>query len=282
MPPLSVSPPPMLAFSTEPASSKPVRHPATKKSSAASNASTASSDPPNPQHPHRPRPPPTRRNDPTTSSKPIPSSTPASASPLPAATSTPPPEDPIPPVTLLLSASAFDPYPPALYEKGMTVVISRYKQNPDAPLTGHKSTSYFDRLLALREAQQSKAGEALWFTAATTTSPKAPSPTSSSSKMAPSPRPRSPSPQSQSTPLPSRHHPRSPRTRRPPNLPLQNASSPSTTSSPPTKSSSPTPSWASCPSPPSKNPPVSAGTPGPTTTQLRHAYQQTLESESIE
>jgi branched-chain amino acid aminotransferase len=68
------------------------------------------------------------------------------------------------PVTLLLTAAEFLPYPPALYEKGMTVILSRHKQNPESPLTGHKTTSYFDRLLALREAQELKAGEALWFT----------------------------------------------------------------------------------------------------------------------
>jgi branched-chain amino acid aminotransferase len=76
-------------------------------------------------------------------------------------------EHPVPPVTLILSATAFEGYPPALYEKGMTVVVSRYKQNPESPLTGHKSTSYMERLMGLREAQEMKAGEALWFTAGT-------------------------------------------------------------------------------------------------------------------
>jgi branched-chain amino acid aminotransferase len=75
------------------------------------------------------------------------------------------PQDPTPPVTFILSAAAFQPYPASLYEKGMTVVLSPSKQNPENPLTGHKSTSYFDRLLALREAQKLQAGEALWFTA---------------------------------------------------------------------------------------------------------------------
>jgi branched-chain amino acid aminotransferase len=76
-------------------------------------------------------------------------------------------EDPVPPVTLLLSAAAFQAYPAEMYEKGMMVVVSAAKQNPENPLTGHKTTSYFDRLVALREAQQLKAGEALWFTAGT-------------------------------------------------------------------------------------------------------------------
>ncbi len=76
-------------------------------------------------------------------------------------------EDPVPPVTLILSASAFEGYPAVLYEKGMTVVVTRYKQNPENPLTGHKTTSYMDRLMGLREAQELKAGESLWFTAGT-------------------------------------------------------------------------------------------------------------------
>ena len=58
-------------------------------------------------------------------------------------------------------------HPAELYEKGMTVVVSASKQNPENPTTGHKTTSYFDRLLALREAQLLHAGEALWFTAGT-------------------------------------------------------------------------------------------------------------------
>ena len=76
-------------------------------------------------------------------------------------------EDPVPPVTLILSAGEYVAYPAELYEKGMTVVVSGAKQNPENLTTGHKVTSYFDRLLALREAQQMKAGEALWFTAGT-------------------------------------------------------------------------------------------------------------------
>ncbi len=74
-------------------------------------------------------------------------------------------ENPVPPVTLILSAADFQPYAEAMYEKGMTVIVSRYKQNPDSPINGHKTTSYFDRLLAMKEAQEMKAHEALWFTA---------------------------------------------------------------------------------------------------------------------
>jgi len=76
-------------------------------------------------------------------------------------------ENPVPPVTLILSVSAFGAYPAELYAKGMTVAVSAYKQNPENPLTGHKTTSYFDRLLGLRAAQELKCGEAFWFTAGT-------------------------------------------------------------------------------------------------------------------
>jgi branched-subunit amino acid aminotransferase/4-amino-4-deoxychorismate lyase len=75
--------------------------------------------------------------------------------------------DPSPdsPPTVMMSVTEYQPYPDALYQQGMAVIISRYAQNPLGPLTGHKSTSYMDRLLALREARAVHAGEALWFTA---------------------------------------------------------------------------------------------------------------------
>jgi branched-chain amino acid aminotransferase len=69
-----------------------------------------------------------------------------------------------PAVTLLITAMPLSPYPETLYEKGMTVLVGAAKQNPQNPLTGHKTTSYFDRLWALRQAQALGAGEALWFT----------------------------------------------------------------------------------------------------------------------
>jgi branched-chain amino acid aminotransferase len=74
-------------------------------------------------------------------------------------------QNPVPPVTLLITASAFTAYPAELYAKGMTVMVSTYRQNPENPLTGHKTTSYLDRLIGLRQAQAAGAGEALWFSA---------------------------------------------------------------------------------------------------------------------
>jgi branched-subunit amino acid aminotransferase/4-amino-4-deoxychorismate lyase len=65
---------------------------------------------------------------------------------------------------MLVTASPMQPYPAEFYEKGMTVVITDYKQNPDDPIAGHKTINYFPRLMALQRAQAARAGEALWFT----------------------------------------------------------------------------------------------------------------------
>jgi branched-subunit amino acid aminotransferase/4-amino-4-deoxychorismate lyase len=66
---------------------------------------------------------------------------------------------------LLVAAQQLTGYPPELYEMGMTVyVCNQYRQSSNDPLAGHKTTSYFPRLIALREAQQKQCGEALWFT----------------------------------------------------------------------------------------------------------------------
>lgn len=71
------------------------------------------------------------------------------------------PED----VTLLVRAEATTGYPTELYERGMTVCVqNRFRQSSQDPLAGHKTTSYFPRLLALRDAQEKHCGEALWFT----------------------------------------------------------------------------------------------------------------------
>ncbi|NLE57054.1 MAG: hypothetical protein GX616_01745 [Planctomycetes bacterium] len=67
--------------------------------------------------------------------------------------------------TLLVAAQETAGYPPALYERGMTVHLNtRWRQSGLDPLAGHKTTSYFPRLLALRDAQAAGCGEALWFT----------------------------------------------------------------------------------------------------------------------
>jgi len=56
-------------------------------------------------------------------------------------------------------------YQPELYQKGMTVHVGiQWRQSNQDPLAGHKTTSYFSRLLALRAAQAAGCGEGLWFT----------------------------------------------------------------------------------------------------------------------
>ena len=52
-------------------------------------------------------------------------------------------EDQPPRSTLILTAAKQQSYPAEYYKKGMTVIISRYKQNPDDPLSGHKALSFF-------------------------------------------------------------------------------------------------------------------------------------------
>ena len=66
--------------------------------------------------------------------------------------------------TLLIAATNLEPYPAELYEKGALAILSSYKQNPTDPLVGHKTTSYFSRLIALKAAHQKNATEAIWFT----------------------------------------------------------------------------------------------------------------------
>lgn len=66
--------------------------------------------------------------------------------------------------TLLVTAAKFEPYPNDYYQKGVLAVLSPYRQNYTDALAGHKTTNYFSRLLALSQARQKHAAEALWFT----------------------------------------------------------------------------------------------------------------------
>lgn len=66
--------------------------------------------------------------------------------------------------TVLLTASPFEPYPPAFYESGMTVLAnSVHKLNPYDSQAGHKTLDYFSRLNAMRDAARRGAAEVLWF-----------------------------------------------------------------------------------------------------------------------
>ena len=66
--------------------------------------------------------------------------------------------------TLLITATEFRPYPPEYYRAGVLVILCPFRQNPTEPTCGHKTTSYYPRLLALDLAHRKRAAEALWFT----------------------------------------------------------------------------------------------------------------------
>lgn len=69
-----------------------------------------------------------------------------------------------PVLTIVATVNPGIKYPPELYASGVTALVSKYRQNPLDPTAGHKTTSYFARLAALREAHQRQAFEALWLT----------------------------------------------------------------------------------------------------------------------
>jgi branched-chain amino acid aminotransferase len=66
--------------------------------------------------------------------------------------------------TLLITATKLQPYPKEYYERGVLVVLSPFRQNIAEPTYGHKTTSYFPRMISLAEAHRKRAAEALWFT----------------------------------------------------------------------------------------------------------------------
>jgi branched-chain amino acid aminotransferase len=66
--------------------------------------------------------------------------------------------------TLLITATKLQPYPAEYYNKGVLVVLCPFGQNVSDLTCGHKTTSYLPRMLALKQAHEKKAAEALWFT----------------------------------------------------------------------------------------------------------------------
>jgi branched-chain amino acid aminotransferase len=66
--------------------------------------------------------------------------------------------------TLLITATNLQPYPAEYYKKGVLVMLCPFRQNPNEPTCGHKTTSYFSRMIALNSAHQKRGAEALWFT----------------------------------------------------------------------------------------------------------------------
>jgi branched-chain amino acid aminotransferase len=69
-----------------------------------------------------------------------------------------------PAATLLVTATKLQPYPEEYYKKGVLAVLCPARQNTSDPTCGHKTTSYLPRMLALKQAHEKKAAEALWFT----------------------------------------------------------------------------------------------------------------------
>jgi branched-chain amino acid aminotransferase len=66
--------------------------------------------------------------------------------------------------TLLITAAKLQPYPVEYYKKGVMVILSPSRQNSFETTCGHKTTSYFSRMITLNSAHQKRAAEALWFT----------------------------------------------------------------------------------------------------------------------
>jgi branched-chain amino acid aminotransferase len=73
-------------------------------------------------------------------------------------------DDQVPEPTVLITAMPLVPYAEECYSKGILTILCPYRQNPTDPLAGHKSTSYFSRMMGLRLAHKKQAAEALWFT----------------------------------------------------------------------------------------------------------------------
>ena len=66
--------------------------------------------------------------------------------------------------TTLITADALPEYPREWYEKGVSVVVSSFKQFSGDPTFGYKTGCYLQRILARQEAGAKGAEEALWFT----------------------------------------------------------------------------------------------------------------------
>lgn len=66
--------------------------------------------------------------------------------------------------TLFITAIAYQPYPDEYYTRGIRAALTECRQNPTDPMCGHKTTSYYNRLMILHKAHQKGCAEALWFT----------------------------------------------------------------------------------------------------------------------
>ncbi len=69
-------------------------------------------------------------------------------------------QDPI----VCITAAPLDLYPVDQFEQGVQVAICNFRQSPNDPIAGHKTTAYLPRLLGLRQARQVGCMEAIWLT----------------------------------------------------------------------------------------------------------------------
>lgn len=67
-------------------------------------------------------------------------------------------------LTVCATVSPASQYSKEVYDRGVTAVVSKYRQSTADPLAGHKTTNYLARLVALNEARKAGYDEALWFT----------------------------------------------------------------------------------------------------------------------
>lgn len=72
-------------------------------------------------------------------------------------------DDEAPRATLLVAAGPMTPYPAEYYARGATVVVSDIRVCETDPTLCHKTTGYTRNLLALRDAHNARATEALFF-----------------------------------------------------------------------------------------------------------------------
>ena len=68
------------------------------------------------------------------------------------------------PPTTVITAGALPDYPKSWYAKGISAVVSSFKQARGDPTIGHKTGCYLLRVLARQEAAAKGAEEALWYT----------------------------------------------------------------------------------------------------------------------
>ena len=66
--------------------------------------------------------------------------------------------------TTLITAEPLPDYPGWWYDKGLTVVVTSFKQVAGDPTFGYKTGCYLPRVLARQETAAKGAAEALWFT----------------------------------------------------------------------------------------------------------------------